>query len=64
MTITKQQNWKTLVLQADPNHTRDSRVVPEYEFANPPGGDPKKHEVEGGKRVFKGDYQTRGPYGD
>lgn len=55
-------NWAALVLQADPEHTRDKRFVDEYEFTAPGGGNDKTHK--NGKRVFKGDYQTRGPYAE
>ena len=48
------------VLAAEPDHTKNSRIVPEYEFSANGGGNPLTHE--GGQRVFKGDYQVRGAY--
>ena len=57
----RETNWAAIVAQADPNHARDSRIVPEYRFPAPPRGqDPRTHAD--GMRVFTGDYQTRGPY--
>lgn len=60
MSDTREIPWRQLVLQADPDHTRESRFMTEYEFSAPSRGDPRTHE--GNQRVFKGDYQTRGPY--
>lgn len=57
---TKQTNWLALVVQADSEHTKNSRIVTEYEFSSPGGGDPREHSD--GKRIFTGDYQSRGPY--
>jgi hypothetical protein len=58
--------WSSLVLQADPEHQRKKRFVREYEFSAPGGaparGNDKTHDE--GKRIFEGDYQTRGPYAD
>ena len=53
-------SWLSLVLQADPEHTRNKRYVTEYEFSSRGGGSDKTHEE--GKRVFRGNYDTRGPY--
>lgn len=61
--MTRSTTWRDLVVRADPDHTRNSRMVIEYEFSAPGrgfGGDDRTHE--GGQRIFKGDYQTRGPY--
>lgn len=53
--------WRDLVIQADPDHVRNSRIVTEYEFSSPGGrGRPETHDR--GFRVFRGDYQRRGPY--
>lgn len=53
--------WLAQVLQADPEHARDSRTVVEYEFTSRgPGNNEKTHKE--GKRIFEGDYQRRGPY--
>ena len=53
-------SWHQLVVQADPDWNKDSRIVTEYEFTAKGIGNPRTHE--NGYRVFKGDYQTRGPY--
>ncbi len=57
---TRTTNLRALVIAANPNWARDSRIVDEYEFSSAPGGDPKQHAD--GQRVFRGDYQNRGPY--
>lgn len=60
-TKVKETTWRDLVIQADPDHVYKSRVVTEYTFTAPGGrGDPRTHED--GFRVFRGDYQRRGPY--
>ena len=57
-------DWRTLVVQADPEHTRKSRIVREYEFTAPSSRSLDDKSYKDGKRVFEGDYQTRGPYAD
>lgn len=57
---TRITSWLGMILQSNPDHTRESRYVREYEFTARGVGNPKTHE--GTKRVFDGDYQTRGPY--
>lgn len=58
---TIERDWRSLVLEADPDHTRKSRYVIEYEFTSPGGfGRPETHE--GGMRVFRGNYDQRGAY--
>ena len=53
--------WRDLVIRADPDHVRDSRINIEYQFTSVSGrGRPETHE--GGFRVFRGDYKRRGPY--
>ena len=44
----KQIDLRRIVIEADPDWTRDRRVVPEYEFSN--------------GRKFKADYTKRGAY--
>lgn len=62
-THVRETTWRDLVIQADPDHVRDSRIVIEYEFSSPGGrGRPETHER--GFRVFRGDYKRRGPYRD
>lgn len=60
-TRVKQTTWRDLVIQADPDHIRDSRIVTEYQFTAP-GGRGNEDTHEHGFRVFKGDYRRRGPY--
>lgn len=64
MAKTLNTNWRALVLQADPDFVRDSRFVTEYEFSSPSGfRDGTNKEIhQNGLRIFKGDYQKRGPY--
>lgn len=49
-------------MRSNPNHVRESRFVIEYEFsvAGDRPGDPRTHE--GGRRVFRANYDTRGAY--
>ena len=61
MTTTRETSWRAMVLQAEPDHVRVSRLVTEYQFsAATRGRDSRTHED--GYRVFKGDYMRRGPY--
>jgi len=60
MAGTRTFSWLTLVLQADPDHGRDKRYTKEYEFSAPGGGPARTHEE--GLRVFKANYDQRGPY--
>jgi hypothetical protein len=65
MTDTIQFSWLDLVRRADPDHARESRYVIEYEFTAPTGGVGAKHSGrthERGLRVFRGNYDERGPY--
>ena len=61
---TRSTTWRALCVQADPDFNKTSRTVTEYEFQAPTGksvtGNERTHE--GTKRIFVGDYQTRGPY--
>lgn len=59
-TVVRRTAWLTEVLQADPEHSREKRNHIEYEFSAPGGGSRKTHE--NGKRVFRGNYDQRGPY--
>ena len=65
MAGTRRIDWLTLVTQADPDFGRESRHVVEYRFSTP-GGRPPPHssreDYEDGFRIFRGDYQNRGPY--
>lgn len=49
---TKITTLRNEVIKADPNYTVEANNVVEYEFG------PNK------KRIFKGNYKTRGPYAD
>lgn len=61
MANTRETTWRDLVIQVDPNHVRDNRLVTEYQFTPATRGrDSRTHED--GYRVFKGDYMRRGPY--
>jgi hypothetical protein len=61
MTTSRDIPWISIVLQAEPEFYLKSRNVIEYEFSAPGRmGNPRTHEE--GLRVFRGDYQTRGPY--
>lgn len=57
---TREYSWLALVQQADPDHARLSRYVVEYEFTAVGRGDERTHE--NGMRVFRGNYDERGPY--
>lgn len=51
--------WSTLVIQADPEWPRTSRIVPEYEFTGTgqkPGSLGPYRESDNGKTVFLRDY--------
>jgi hypothetical protein len=64
--MSREQDWRSVILSADPDWARDSRIVPEYEFSsrlnfsatNAQTG----HDQFDGRRLFLGDYKTRGPY--
>lgn len=60
MTTTKFFDWRSLVVEADPEFNKDSRINIEYEFTSRRTRTDMTHE--NGMRVFKGDYQTRGAY--
>lgn len=62
MTNTRQTDWRTLIVQADPDHTRTSNNPVEYEFSAKNGGNDLTHE--GTIRIFRGQYKTRGPYNE
>jgi hypothetical protein len=57
---TRELSWLALVQQADPDHARTARYVIEYEFTAYGRGDERTHE--NGMRVFRGNYDVRGPY--
>ena len=61
-TRVRETSWHSLCVQADPDFVRKSRIVVEYEFSTPGKtiGDERTHD--GGRRIFRGDYQRRGPY--
>lgn len=64
-TTTTERSWLDIIARADPNHARESRYVIEYEFSAPPGAPRGPHVAQThhrGLRVFRGDYQSRGPY--
>lgn len=58
--------WLALVLQADPDHMRKSLDPVEYEFSAPGGArlgfDYQQELYVNGLRIFRGFYQSRGPY--
>jgi hypothetical protein len=67
----RETTWLAMVVEAEPDFYRISRIVPEYEFQSPAvhgyRGEVEPLEggfttYENGKRVFYGDYKTRGPY--
>lgn len=53
-------SWLAMVIQAEPDHYRLKRNVIEYEFTAVGRGDERTHE--NGMRVFRGNYDVRGPY--
>lgn len=61
-TTTTVISWLDIIRRADPEFNRTKRYVVEYEFSAPGGrmGDERTHE--GGSRVFRGNYDERGPY--
>ncbi|MGH6791251.1 MAG: hypothetical protein ACRECF_00725 [Methyloceanibacter sp.] len=52
--------WLNEVIQADPDHVKNSLITTHFEFSSPPGGNPMTHE--NGKRVFKANYKRHGVY--
>ncbi len=62
MTTTKETDWLALVVQADPDFNKDSRINVEYEFTSRQTRTDLTHER--GLRVFRADYQSRGAYSD
>lgn len=65
MTTTTEQSWLDIINRADPEHNRNKRYMIEYEFSAPGGGLGKRNSElthEGGMRVFRGNYDERGPY--
>jgi hypothetical protein len=73
--MSRETDWRTLCVKADPDFTRKSRITPEYRFSAPgrrtdpnSGKDGMASEDDiveyAGERVFYADYQNRGPYGD
>lgn len=59
--MARETSLLAMVLQADPEHTRDKRYVVEYEFtASGRANDERTHKD--GMRVFRGNYDVRGPY--
>ncbi len=57
---TRELSWLDIVQRADPDHSRAKRYVIEYEFSSRERGDERTHEA--GMRVFRGNYEERGPY--
>lgn len=61
MTKTRILDWRSLVVQSDPDFHDESLRPVEYEFsARGIRGQDRTHER--GLRVFRGDYQRRGAY--
>lgn len=59
--MARELTWLSIVQRADPEHARRSRYVTEYEFtSHTRGWDDRTHE--NGMRVFRGNYDVRGPY--
>lgn len=66
MTDTVEFSWDAWVNKVDPDHAKTKLVVVEYEFTArnlplEPDGDDRFYRD--GMRVFRGNYQERGPYG-
>lgn len=63
--MARESNWRSIVIQADPEWPRNSRIVPEYEFTGP---GPKAsslgglRESDNGKTVFLRDYTQSAIY--
>jgi hypothetical protein len=61
--VTRTIAWDALIAQADPDHARKNRRNVEYEFSSPGASRTgNKDTHRGNRRVFMGDYATRGPY--
>lgn len=59
--MSREISWLSMVQRADPDFSRKSRYVIEYEMtAYGMGADERTHE--NGMRVFRGNYDVRGPY--
>lgn len=51
--MSREISFRSLVVQADPEHSKNSENPTEYEFTGAKGK---------GMRLFKGRYRSRGPY--
>ena len=61
MTTTRLSDWRSIVSRTDPDRQENNLRPIEYEFTAPKGaGKPDIHL--NGMRVFRGYYQTPGPY--
>lgn len=62
MPNTRTISWTAIVQAHDPDWQQKNLNPIEYEFTAPwgPGLDPATHQ--NGIRIFRGFYQTRGPY--
>lgn len=58
--MSREISWLDMVVRAEPDHYRISRYVVEYEFTSHGHGSDYTHE--NGYRVFRGNYDQRGPY--
>lgn len=59
--MARETSLLAMVTQADPEHSRDKRYAVEYEFtASGRATDERTHAD--GMRVFRGNYDVRGPY--
>jgi len=66
--MSRETTWRDLCVQADPELFKpgEQRFVEEYSFTTPQG-EPKNATAKtyaDGRRIFKGDYQRRGPYAE
>lgn len=60
--VTRETTWRALCIQADPEFTKSSRQIVEYECSSGGRRNGDERVFRNGYRVFMGDYQVRGPY--
>jgi len=61
--MSRQIDWNSVVLKADPEHQQNSLNPIEYEFTASARGPAEKPDLhDNGLRIFRGHYKTRGAY--
>lgn len=62
--MSRESDWRSIVIEADPEWPRTSQVVPEYPFSGPGPRDPKGYRAKtiDGPNTFMGKTEDRGAY--